>query len=168
MQHADEKNIIRPDLVKNQITFKSGHAKTSDAGLLQILPAASDFWMLDDPLKCCGNAVFKTDRKFWRNFAGKVRDDTREVVFKNRTEFRLHLAAARALAAISRNLASVPGCSVPASPSSIIFCSVFERRESSISKLNWMRARASWFKLRKFLSALAASRSLISSVTPLT
>jgi len=61
MQHADEKNIIRPNLIENQITFKSGDAKTSDAGLLQIFPAASDLWMPDNSLKRCGNAILKTD-----------------------------------------------------------------------------------------------------------
>jgi hypothetical protein len=168
MQQADEENILWPNLVENQIAFKSGHAKTSDAGLLQIFSASSDFWMPHNPFKGCDNSIFKTHGKLRGNLAGKMRDDFREVAFKNRTEPRFHLAAARALAAISRSRASVPGRSAPTRPSSIIFCSVFDRSESSISKLNWMRARASWFKLRKFLSALAVNRSLISSVTPLT
>ncbi len=64
MQHADEKNIIRPDLVEDQIAFKSRHAKTSDAGLLQIFPAASDLWMPDNPFKRGGDAILKTDGKF--------------------------------------------------------------------------------------------------------
>jgi hypothetical protein len=168
MQQTDKENIPCPNLIENQVAFKSGHAKTSDAGLLEIFPTASDFWMPDNPFKCFSGAVFKTNGKFRGNLAGESRDDFREVAFKDRTECGFHLAAARALAAISRSRARVPGRSAPDNPSSIIFCSVFDRSESSISKLNWMRARASWFKLRKFLSALAVNRSFISSVTPLT
>ena len=98
VQQADEENTFCPNLIKNRITFKPGHAKTSDAGLLQIFPAASDFRMPDNPFKCFGGAVFKTNGKFRGNLAGETRDDFREVAFKNGTERGFHLAAARALA----------------------------------------------------------------------
>ena len=121
MQQADEKNLILPQLIENQIAVKSGHAETSEGGLLQIFPPAANFRLTDNQFQRFGHAVLKTDGKGRRDFAGKARDDFSKVVFKNRTEDAFHLAAARALAAMARSRASVPGREEPARPSSIIF-----------------------------------------------
>src|ERR1700733_10717048 len=116
MQHADEKNLFRLQLVEDQMAVKARHPKTSDAGGRQVFPSPANFWMLQDQFKSLGDGVCEADCKLRRNLAGKGGDDFCKIVFKNRAERAFRSAPARALAAISRSRARFPGRRVPASP----------------------------------------------------
>src|SRR5437016_426383 len=118
---------------------------------MQIVPQPAEFGKFLQLFHQPDNGCFPLLGNFRRSFGLQPGGNFGEIRLEDGTENQpFHSATARALVAIRRNRAALPGLNPPANASSTHAWCVLLRAASSMAKLISSRAKASWLMLRWF------------------